>query len=87
MGKTTGTCPHCGKTFRISKIWLAVFFPAVFLVLTAVNFFLLSIPDMSLIVLFVTTLAGVAAAYFLIPFFLQLKADPVHPNGKMRGKF
>ncbi|MCI1954783.1 MAG: hypothetical protein LKJ21_00190 [Oscillospiraceae bacterium] len=74
MGAKTGTCPHCGKRFRISAgRGLAALLPAALLVLFGVDWFLLCIPDMNLLYLLAVTAAGVAAAYFLIPYTVRYR--------------
>ena len=71
MESRTGVCPHCGKKYRVSRLGPAIFILCAAAALIAVDFRLLSIPDMNLPVLGVITVAGVVAAYFLLPFFVR----------------
>ena len=71
MERRTGVCPNCGKKYRVSRLGTAGFILCAAVLLIAVDFGLLSIPDMNLPVLCVITVAGVVAAYFLLPFFVR----------------
>lgn len=74
MRAGSGTCPHCGKTFRAAgKPQRAVLFSAAALVMIAGNLLLLRIPSMNLFYLTVTTAAGVAVTGLLIPFTARFK--------------
>lgn len=73
----TGVCPHCRKKYRISRVGTAIFLVCAVLVLIALNFALLSIPDMNIFFLCFITLAGVVIAYFLLPFSIRFRqAEP-----------
>jgi hypothetical protein len=78
MKLRTGVCPHCGKEFRVSRRGLAIFLPCAAAALIALNCGLLTIPDMNLLFLCAVTAAGVAGAYFLLPFAVRFRqAGPV----------
>lgn len=70
----TGTCPNCGKTFRVAgKKNRALFFLIVALVLVGLNFLLMGIHSMNLSFLTVVTLLGVVAAWLLVPFTVRYR--------------
>lgn len=70
----SGTCPHCGKTFRTAgKPQRAALFAAAAFLMIGGNLLLLRIPAMNLFFLTVTTAAGVAVTWLLIPFTARFK--------------
>lgn len=74
MRNGSGTCPHCGKTFRTAgKPQRATLFAAAALIMIGANMLLLRIPAMNLFFLTVTTAAGVAVTWMLIPFTARFK--------------
>lgn len=82
LSRKTGVCPHCGKEYRVSKRGFFVFLPLAALVLVALDFGLLSIPDMNMVFLCSVTVAGVVLAWLLLPFsvrYLRRGAAPI-PN-------
>lgn len=73
----TGVCPHCGKTYRVSRKYTAVFLIFGVAVLMAMDWGLLSLSGMNLIFLMAATILGVTAVYLLLPFTVRFrKAEP-----------
>lgn len=71
---STGTCPHCRKKFHITAgRGLAVLLPAAVLFLIAINFLLLTIPDINIFYLMAVTAAGVILTYFLMPYTVRYR--------------
>ena len=71
-GRRTGTCPNCGKEFRI---WggkgRAVLFSACALVLVGLDVLLLRVPSMNLTFLLSVTVLGVVCALLLVPYTVR----------------
>lgn len=72
-GCKTGTCPHCGKDFRVVKKNAALLFAAAALLLLGCNLLLLRIESMNLLFLTAVTAGGIAGAHFLIPYTVRYK--------------
>jgi DNA-directed RNA polymerase subunit RPC12/RpoP len=69
---TTGTCPHCGRVFRIfGRGSRAVLFLVFALILIGLDLCLLSIPSINLTVLLAATILGVAGVRLLIPYTVR----------------
>lgn len=73
MRSKTGTCPHCGKDFRIVKKNTPLLFAAAILLLMGCNFLLLRVESMNLLFLTAVTVGGVAGAYLLIPYTVRYR--------------
>lgn len=73
MGNKTGSCPHCGRRFRIVRKNAALLFTAAALVLVGCNLLLLRIESMNLLFLTAVTAGGVAGIYYLIPYTVRYR--------------
>lgn len=70
--RKTGTCPNCGREFRISGgKGRAVLFPVCALVLVGLDVLLLQVPSMNLTFLLAVTALGVGVALLLVPYTVR----------------
>lgn len=71
-GRKTGTCPNCGKTFRVSGgKGRALFYLVCALVLVGLDVLLLRVPSMNLTFLLAATALGVAGSLLLVPYTIR----------------
>lgn len=70
--RKTGTCPNCGREFRVSggKGRIALFLVCA-LILTGLDVLLLRIPSMNLTFLLAATALGVAGILLLVPYTVR----------------
>lgn len=70
--RKTGTCPNCGREFRVSggKRRIALFLVCA-LILTGLDVLLLRIPSMNLTFLLAATALGVAGILLLVPYTVR----------------
>lgn len=69
----TGVCPHCGKTYRVSRKNTAFFLAFAVAVLMAMDWGLLSLSGMNLLFLMAATILGVTAVYLFLPFTVRFR--------------
>lgn len=73
MNRKTGECPHCEKTYSVSRALLPLLIFVALLLIVGMNWLFLTIPSMNLPFLMIITAIGVVVVYFLTPFTVRYK--------------
>lgn len=82
QNKKSGTCPHCGKIFRVrGRPGRAVLYAVSALLLIGMDFGLIRIPSMNLTFLLTVTVLGVAGVRLLIPYTVRYEPDRAAVSG------
>ncbi len=69
--KRTGSCYHCGKSFKISKKKLLILLLEFLILYALIDLFFIGVAKVTLVVLFIINVLLVAAGIVMIPYYIM----------------